>query len=115
MIHNLTALKLTHIRANVAIDHNHGYFAVDNVNKGFSLYSLEDMEFLREFSTGSPTRRFPKQVEFCEDGRVLVGGSNHGTIYVFDRKTGLVVDTLRHEEGGLSQAVTVSPLSCLSV
>jgi hypothetical protein len=103
-------MRLTSLRANVTIDHDHDYFAVDNVNQGFSLYSLEDMRFLHEYPTGQPTRRFPKQIEFGEGGRVLVGGSDHGTIYVFDRKTGLVMDTLHHEDKGLSQAVTVSPL-----
>ena len=101
---------MRHVRVNVAINHDHGYFAVDNVNRGFSLYSLEDMRFLREYPTGQPTRQFPKQIEFGEGGRVLVGGSDHGTIYMFDRKTGLVIDTLHHEDNGLAQAVTVSLL-----
>ena len=48
------------------------------------------------------------QVEFSEDSCVLVGGGNHGTIYVFDRKTALIVQTLQHEDNGLSQALTVS-------
>ena len=95
----------------MAINYDRGNFAVDNVTLGFSLYSLEDMKFLRKYPTGKPTRRFPKQVEFGEEGRVLVGGSDHGTIYVFDRRTGLVMDTLHHEDNGLSQAVTVSMLS----
>ena len=95
----------------MAINYDRGNFAVDNVTEGFSLYSLEDMKFLREYPTGKPMKRFPKQVEFGEEGRILVGGSDHGTIYVFDRKTGLVMDTLNHEDDGLAQAVTVSILS----
>ena len=39
-----------------------------------------------------------------------MGGSNHSTIYMFDRKTRLVIDTLHHEDNGLAQAVTVSLL-----
>ena len=70
----------------MAINYDQGLFAIDNVAQGFSLYTLEDMQFLREYLTGKPTKRFPKQVEFGEDSRVLVGGSDHGTIYVFDRK-----------------------------
>ena len=69
---------------------------------------LEDMQFLCEYPTGKPTKCFPKQVKFGEDSCVLVGGGNHGTIYVFDRKTALVVETLQHEDDGLSQALTVS-------
>lgn len=99
----------------MAINHDRGYFSVDNVNNGFSLYLLEDAKFVREYPTGPPTKRFPKQVEFGEDGRVLVGGSDHGIIYVFDRKTGMIVDVLRHEENGLSQAVVVNQTPRLDV
>ena len=95
----------------MAINYDCGNFAMDNVTKGFSLYSLEDMKFLHEYPTGKPTKRFPKQVEFGKEGQILVGGSDHGTIYIFDRKTGLVMDTLNHKDDGLAQAVTVSILS----
>ena len=92
----------------MAISYDQGLFAIDNVAQGFLLYTLEDMQFLREYPTGKPTKRFPKQVEFGKDSRVLVGSSDHGTIYVFDRKTELMVETLQHEDDGLSQALTVS-------
>ena len=75
----------------MAINYDHGNFAMDNVTEGFSLYSLEDMKFLCEYPTGKPTKWFSKQVKFGEEGQILVGGSNH-SIYVFDRKTGLVMD-----------------------
>jgi len=94
----------------MAINYDHGNFAVDTMTLGFSLYSLEDMKLLREYPTGKPTRQFPKQVEFGKEGRVLVDSSDDGTIYVFDRRTGLVMDTLHHDDNGLSQAVTVSVL-----
>ena len=94
----------------MAINYDCGNFTMDNVTEGFSLYLLEDMKFLCEYPTGKPTKRFPKQVEFSKEGRILVDGSDHGTIYIFDRKTGLVMDTLNHEDNGLAQAVTVSIL-----
>ena len=94
----------------MAINYDHGKFAVDNVTEGFSLYSLEDMKFLRKYPTGKPTKWFPKQVEFSEEGWIMVGGSDHSTIYIFDRKTGLVMDTLTHIDDGLAQAVMVSIL-----
>ena len=99
-----------HIRVNVAINYDRGNFTMDNVTERFSLYSLEDMKFLRKYPTGKPTKRFPKQVEFSEEGQILVGSSDHSTIYVFDRKTELVMDTLNHKDDGLAQAVTVSIL-----
>lgn len=92
----------------MAVSHDRGLFAVDNVTQGFSLYSLKDIKFQRECTTGKPKKRYPKQVEFGEDGNILVGGSDHGTIYVFDRKTGRLMETLHHDDDGLAQALTVS-------
>ena len=99
-----------HIRANVAINYDHGNFAMDNVTEWFSLYSLEDMKFLCKYPTGKPMKQFHKQVKFGEEGWILVGNSDHGTIYVFDRKTWMVMDTLHHKDNGLAQTVTVSIL-----
>ena len=62
---------------------------------------------VRTFPTGTPIKRFPKQVAFGEDDTVVVGGSDHGVIYVFDRKTGDVLDTIIHSRRGLVQTVTV--------
>ena len=62
-------------------------FVVDNAFDGFDLYQLDKgkAHLLRNFPTGTPTMRTPKQVTFCEEGRVVVGGSDHGVMYVFDR------------------------------
>jgi hypothetical protein len=49
-----------------------------------------------------------KQVAFVEDSKVVVGGSDHGAVYVFDRETGGILDVLRHAEAGLVQTITVS-------
>jgi hypothetical protein len=40
-----------------------------------------------------------------------VGGSDHGLVYVFDRKTGNVLDVLRHADQGLVQTITVGGLT----
>jgi outer membrane protein assembly factor BamB len=80
---------------------------VDNASDGFDLYHLDTGSFIRNFPTGMPTKRYPKQVEFSEDSRVVIGGSDHGCVYVFDRKTGSVLDILRHADQGLVQTITV--------
>lgn len=80
---------------------------VDNASDGFDLYHLDTGSFIRNFPTGMPTKRYPKQVEFGEDSRVVIGGSDHGCVYVFDRKTGSVLDILRHADQGLVQTITV--------
>ena len=51
--------------------------------------------------------RYPKQVSFGEDGRILVGGSDHGAVYIFDTATACPMDLLRHSDCGLVQTITV--------
>lgn len=45
---------------------------------------------------------------FGEDGKVVVGGSDHGVVYVFDRRTGSQLDILHHANAGLVQTIVVS-------
>ena len=84
---------------------------MDNAINGFDLYHLDTGSFVRNFPTGMPTKRHPKQVEFGEDCRVVVRGSDHGLMYVFDRKTGNVLDVLCHADQGLVQTITVGGLT----
>jgi len=85
-------------------------FVVDNAYDGFDLHQIEDGAYVRTFKTGLVTSRKPKQVLFGENSQVVVGGSDHGAVYVFDRKSGNKLDVLRHSEKGLVQIVTVSPV-----
>lgn len=73
----------------------------------FALHNLQSGVLVRTLSTGTPIKRFPKQVLFAEDDTVVVGGSDHGTVYVFDRKTGNILDTIAHARHGLVQTITV--------
>jgi hypothetical protein len=81
---------------------------VDNVNNGFNLHQLDSGSFVRNYPTGKPNKRFPRQAAFGEDGKVVVGGSDHGVVYVFNRRTGSRLDILRHANAGLVQTIAVS-------
>lgn len=86
-----------------------GVFVVDNATDGFTLYRLEGKgEPIRTFVTALPSLSVPKQVAFGEEGKVVVGGSDNGLAYIFDRKTGQVLETLHHADAGLVQTITVS-------
>jgi WD40 repeat protein len=50
----------------------------------------------------------PKQVAFGEEGKVVIGGSDNGLVYIFDRKTGQIIQTLHHADAGLVQTIAVS-------
>ncbi|KAG0699826.1 WD40-repeat-containing domain protein [Suillus ampliporus] len=92
-----------------AVYSKRGVFIVDNATDGFTLYRLEgDGEPVRTFATGLPSVSVPKQVAFGEDGKVVVGGSDHGLVYIFDRKTGETLQTLHHADTGLVQTISVS-------
>jgi outer membrane protein assembly factor BamB len=86
-----------------------GVFVVDNATDGFTLYCLEGTgEPVRTFATGLPSVSVPKQVAFGEEGKVVVGGSDHGLVYIFERKTGQIIETLHHADAGLVQTISVS-------
>jgi hypothetical protein len=88
-------------------------FVIDNVSDGFDLHQTEDGAFVRTFRTGIAIKRVPKQVMFAENSRAIVGGSDHGAVYVFDRKSGKKLAVLRHSERGLVQTITVRSTSSI--
>lgn len=90
-----------------AVSHDRREFVIDNGTGGFSLHRLRSSRFTREFPTGSPIKRYPKQCAFGENDSIVVGGSDHGAVYVFDRETGRPLDLLRHSDRGLVQTVAV--------
>ena len=87
-------------------------FVVDNARNGFDLHQLDNGAYVRTFPTGNPNRLLPKQVAFAEDSRVIVGGGDHGAVYVFDRKTGKPFQVLHHADKGLVQTITVCHVMC---
>jgi WD40 repeat protein len=100
---------LTTSSGNVEYCSRRNQFVVDNVLDGFDLYDLAKgkARWLRSFRTRRITVPLPMQVSFCEDGNVVVGGSDHGKIYVFDRRSGQKLDELPHEGGSMVQTISV--------
>lgn len=84
------------------------YVLVDDVDNGFSLFEITNGEIVRRYSQKvMPQRRMPKESVFADNGDTVVGGSNHGHIYVWDRRTGALVQQIKHPDGGMVQAVAV--------
>lgn len=88
-------------------------FVVDNVSDGFDLHNIEDGAFIRTFKTGDHIRPVPKNVLFAENSQLIIGGSDHGYVYIFDRKSGRKLAALRHSDKGLVQTVAVRFSECL--
>ena len=72
------------------------------------MYRLQSGQLIKTFKTDPPNIPVPKQVAFGEEGKVVVGGSDNGCIYVFDRRTGELIKTLRHLGTALVQTIAVS-------
>ena len=86
---------------------NKNQFVMDNVSDGFDLHQLDNGAYIRTFLTRDAKKRVPKQVVFSKDTTVVVGGSDHGKVYIFDRRTGKEFQVLHHGDGGVVQTVTV--------
>lgn len=85
---------------------------VDSGFSGFNLHKLDDGKCVRNFSTGAPIKNVPKQVVFAENAKVVVGGSDHGSVYVFETESGETLQVLRHSDRSFVQTVTVSTKVC---
>ncbi|KAG2140902.1 quinon protein alcohol dehydrogenase-like superfamily [Suillus bovinus] len=81
-----------------AVNQKRGVFVVDNATDG-------DEEPVRTFVTAVPSVSVPKQVAFGAEGRLVIRGSDHGSVYAFERKSGKVFETLCHSNTGLVQTI----------
>jgi hypothetical protein len=88
------------------VDITQTVFLIDNVMNGFSLHRLDDGACIRTYNT-NPVKTFPKQVAFGENMDIVVGGSNTGVIYVFDKNVGTLRQVLKHADKAQVQTVTV--------
>jgi hypothetical protein len=84
---------------------------VDNGVGGFDLHNLETGKHVRSFKAGPATTQEPRQVAFTEGNTVVVGGSDHGKVYRFERKSSMLLQVLRHADGGQARTIAVSGLS----
>ncbi|KAG1779846.1 hypothetical protein EV702DRAFT_932580, partial [Suillus placidus] len=89
-----------------SVDAGQTLFLMDNVMNGFSLHRLDDAVCIRTYNT-NPVKTFPKQVVFGGKATLVVGGSDTGVIYVFDKNEGTLKQVLQHADTGRVQTVTV--------
>ncbi|KAK7451278.1 hypothetical protein VKT23_012618 [Stygiomarasmius scandens] len=80
---------------NVACNTIKNVFCVDTV-PSCALYRLDNIARIKVFDVPQtkPSQNWPKQVAFAESCRFVVSGSDHGLVYVFDRRSGELVQKL---------------------
>jgi 6-phosphogluconolactonase (cycloisomerase 2 family) len=85
-----------------------GVFCVDDPFQGIVLFRADSDARVRTFEiklTRPSTR--PRQFCFADDCSLVISSSDHGLMYVFDRRTGEVTDSLRVDANDWVQSVTV--------
>ncbi|KAF5381857.1 hypothetical protein D9757_008344 [Collybiopsis confluens] len=66
---------------------------LDDVVQGVALYKLSGTQRIRTFEVPHSDRR-PRNVAFLDGTSTIVIGSDHGSVYIFDRRTGQVSDVI---------------------
>ncbi|KAI6097144.1 hypothetical protein EV401DRAFT_1895571 [Pisolithus croceorrhizus] len=94
-----------YFRGNAAIDSAHMSFVINNAVNGFSLHRMEDGICTRTYDT-NPKKGFPKQVTIAERESVVIGRGDDRLVYVFDKGTSELVQTLWQSTNGQVQTVT---------
>ena len=76
---------------NAAVSLDHRICVIDNVSNGFDIYRLDSGHFIRTLVTREPIRTYPKGVAFANNCQAIIGGSDHGYVYIFERKSGRIL------------------------
>ncbi|KAL4078479.1 WD40-repeat-containing domain protein [Scleroderma yunnanense] len=80
-----------------SVDPSHKFLVIDNATIGFSLHCMGDATCVKTYDT-KPQKTYPQQVTFAERGRVIVGRSDNGIVYIFNKTTGDLLQLLQHSK-----------------
>ncbi|KAJ7450347.1 WD40-repeat-containing domain protein [Mycena latifolia] len=97
----------------VALDARKGVLCMDEPSLGANLYRLEDHTRVKTFPVAVTKRKRLRQVDFLDECKFIVSGSDHGIVYVFDRHSGDIIDELRVDPHEWVQ--TVAAADCAGV
>jgi hypothetical protein len=85
-----------------------GVFCIDDPAQGAALYRLQSGAKVKTYPVKKTRNMRERQVVFAEDCSLIVIGSDHGIVYVFDRRSGNILDKLEVSRGNWVQTITVS-------
>ncbi|KAJ7700188.1 WD40-repeat-containing domain protein [Mycena olivaceomarginata] len=97
----------------IALDVRKGVLIMDEPSLGTNLYRLEDHTRVKTFPVAVTKQKRLRQVDFLEECKFIVSGSDHGIVYVFDRRSGEIVDELRVDPREWVQ--TIAAADCAGV
>ncbi|KAK0431138.1 Quino protein amine dehydrogenase [Armillaria borealis] len=91
-----------HATVNTAKD----VFSIDDPSEGIALYRIVDGAKVKTLPVKTTKTLWLRQVAFTQDSKIVMSGSNHGIIYVFERRDGSV-SKLTTEGTAWVQTITV--------
>ncbi|KAF4611959.1 hypothetical protein D9613_004307 [Agrocybe pediades] len=92
---------------NVSANLRRGVFCLDDPAQGVALYRYSSWDRVRTYAVAVEKSMRPRQISFVEDCKFILSGSDHGAVYLFDRRSGNMVDELRSGTGRV-QALTAT-------
>lgn len=94
------------VSANAVICPQQRYILIDNMVEGFDVYAMNRSTLARRFYVPHQRRALHSRgTMFGEAARVIMCGSDHGLIYIFDLKSSIQLQTLCHDDGKFQCAV----------
>ncbi|KAJ6540095.1 WD40-repeat-containing domain protein [Mycena sp. CBHHK59/15] len=95
------------------VDSRKGSICIDDPSSGVNVHRLDDRRKVKSFSIPATKQMRARKVCFSDQCRDVVCGSDHGVVYVFNRRSGEVVDELRVD--GTEWVQTVTSTECNGV
>lgn len=66
---------------------------IDDVSQGVAVFKFSTTDRLKTFDVPFTTRRL-RSVAFHDGNSAIITGSDHGQVYIFNRRTGDVIDKI---------------------
>lgn len=94
-----------------AINIKDDIFILDDTAQGIGLYKLSSCERIKTFEVPMKVGRRSRTVAFHDQNTAVISGSDHGRVYIYERRLGTVRDTLYtgHDDWVQSIAVSYKP------
>ena len=80
-------------RGHAAINVKEDALIIDDISQGVAVFKLSTTDRLKTFDIPFKTSRL-RSVAFHDRNSAIITGSDHGKVYIFDRRTGDVIDTI---------------------
>ncbi|KAJ6451725.1 WD40-repeat-containing domain protein, partial [Mycena vitilis] len=92
----------------VVVDVRKGVVCMDEPSSGVNLVRLDDRARVKTFPVAVTKQMRLRQVDLLEECKLIASGSDHGVVYVYDRRSGNIVDELRVDPCEWVQTIAVS-------